>query len=71
MSSNTAILPSRVPRFSAGARLLPKFGRDRLLGWRRRRKIISELNQYSPRELNELGISKADIERIAASAELQ
>jgi uncharacterized protein YjiS (DUF1127 family) len=42
--------------------------RQRLLRWRHRQVIISELGEYSPRELTELGISQADIPHVAASA---
>ena len=41
--------------------------RQRLLNWRRRQEIISELGEYSPRELSELGIREADIVQVAAS----
>jgi len=41
--------------------------RQWLLNWRRRQEIISELGEYSPRELAELGIREADIVQVAGS----
>lgn len=33
--------------------------------WRRYRETVNELNRLSARELNDLGITRADIERVA------
>ena len=33
--------------------------------WRRYRETVSELSRLSNRELNDLGITRADIERVA------
>ena len=35
-----------------------------LATWREHRKAIKQLNQMSDRELNDLGISRADIDRL-------
>ena len=35
-----------------------------LATWREHRKAIKQLNQMSARELNDLGISRADIDRL-------
>jgi len=35
-----------------------------LATWREHRKAIKQLNQLSDRELNDLGISRADIDRL-------
>ena len=36
--------------------------------WRRYRETVNELNQLSSRELNDLGISRADIPFVARQA---
>ena len=36
--------------------------------WRRHRRMVRELNDYSNHELSELGIARADIGRIALDA---
>ena len=36
--------------------------------WRRYRATVSELNSLSTRELNDLGISRADIHQVARKA---
>lgn len=33
--------------------------------WRRYRETVAELNRLSARELNDLGITRSDIERVA------
>lgn len=48
------------------AALMLTSARQRILNWRRRQQIISELGEYSPRELAELGIREADIVHVAA-----
>ena len=37
-------------------------------GWRRYQETKRELNRLNSRELNDLGINRADIERVARSA---
>ena len=39
-----------------------------LNGWRRYREAVRELSQLSDRELQDIGISRADIESIARQA---
>ena len=48
-------------------RLLVTTIHNRLVIWRHRQTITSELREYSPRELTELGISPSDIPHIAAT----
>ncbi|MDM9620261.1 MULTISPECIES: DUF1127 domain-containing protein [unclassified Rhizobium] len=38
--------------------------------WRKYRQTVSELGRMSTRELNDLGIARGDIERIAKAAAL-
>lgn len=38
--------------------------------WRRQRQTVSELSRMSDRELNDLGISRCEIHRIAREASL-
>ena len=42
-----------------------RFLRDRLIRWRTYKRIYAELSQHSHRELYDLGIGPADIERVA------
>jgi uncharacterized protein YjiS (DUF1127 family) len=71
MSFYVAALLKHFPRFAVAPRLVLSRGLDRLQSLRRRREIICELSEYSPRELSELGIRLADIEVVAASGELR
>jgi len=42
-----------------------RFLRDRFIRWRTYERIYAELSQHSHRELYDLGIGPADIERVA------
>ncbi|WP_105434765.1 DUF1127 domain-containing protein [Neorhizobium tomejilense] len=41
---------------------------QKLTTWRKYRETINELGRMSDRELNDLGIGRADIRRVARSA---
>ncbi len=42
--------------------------KSRISNWQRYSRTVSELNALSTRELSDLGISRADIQRIAREA---